>query len=228
MVSEMRPSRSATSARRRLRPGPLWLAALLVLAVAAYDFWPRAAHLREFDATRVAQLETRMWRNYYEKRYVALLSDLYALSRDQYGFSPADSLAIAWYAARAAQTFQPTRSRAEAQQALPLLERYYAVIEERGGETFDVREAARIELDWWQMRRENSVPAEVGSVIARTTAVVFHQDNAETRRAGLLRAEMMSYRDQRAGGRMQESDWEHIESELVRSYKALRAGVAER
>jgi hypothetical protein len=228
MASELRSAASTTRPRRRFRASLLWLVVPLVLVFAAYDFWPRAAHLREFDAARVAHLETRMWRSYYEQRYVALLSDLYALSRDQYGFSPADSLAIAWYAARAAQTFQPTRSRAEAQQALPLLECYYAVIEERGGETFDVREAARIELDWWQMRRENSVPAEVGSVIARATAVVFHQDNAEIQRAGLLRAEMMSYRDQRAGGRMQESDWEHIESELVRSYKALRAGVAER
>ena len=35
-----------------------------------------------------------MWRSYYEQRYAALLVDLYALNRDEYGFSPADSLAI--------------------------------------------------------------------------------------------------------------------------------------
>ena len=67
-----------------------------------------------------------MWRSYYEQRYAALLVDLYALNRDEYDFSPADSLAIAWYAARAAQTFQPTRSRAEAQKALPMLTQCYA------------------------------------------------------------------------------------------------------
>jgi hypothetical protein len=31
---------------------------------------------------------------------------------------------------------------------------------------------------------------------------------------------MMSYRDQRRDGRMQESDWAHVESELARSYEA--------
>jgi hypothetical protein len=112
----------------------LWFAALLALGFSAYVFWPRVAHLHAFDPTRVAQLETRMWRSYYEQRYAALLVDPYALNREEYAFSPADSLAIAWHAARAAQTFQPTRSRAEAHKALPMLERYYAVLCERGGE----------------------------------------------------------------------------------------------
>jgi hypothetical protein len=213
--------------RIRLR-GVFGLVALLVIVSAAYVFWPRTANLREFDAERVAQLETRMWRSYYEQRYVLLLLDLYALSRDEYGFSPRDSLAIAWYAARAARTFQPTRSRAEAQQALPLLERYFAVIRAHGGETFDVREAARLELDWWQLRRENSMPAEYGQVIARVTAVLFGANNPDVERAGRLRAEMMTYRDERREGRMQQADWAHIERELANSYRALHAGIVRR
>jgi hypothetical protein len=36
---------------------------------------------------------------------------------------------------------------------------------------------------------------------------------------------MMSYRDERRDGRMQASDWAHVERELVRSYEALRAGI---
>jgi hypothetical protein len=96
----------------RRRSAFVGLVALLLLGLAAYAVWPRTAHLRDFDADSVARLETRMWRSYYEKRYVALLVDLYRLSRDEYGFSPADSLAISWYAARAAKTFQPTASRA--------------------------------------------------------------------------------------------------------------------
>ncbi|HTT11362.1 MAG TPA: hypothetical protein VMG60_10770 [Burkholderiaceae bacterium] len=219
------PSSGAHPAARR---GRLYagVAVLLLALAAAYFLWPRTAHLREFDPDRVAQLETRMWRSYYEKRYAALLVDLYALSRDEYGFSPADSLGIAWYAARAAQTFQPTRSRAEAQGARPLLEHYFRLIEARGGETFDVHEAARLELDWWQLRRENALPAEHGAAIARVSALLFGADNAEIDRAGRLRAEMMRYRDERGDGRMQEGDWAHIERELARSYQALHDGIA--
>jgi len=222
------PDPPAKDAKSGWRPGFVWLSALLVLGFGAYAIWPRAAHLRDFDSDRVAQLETRMWRSYYEQRYAALLVDLYTLSREQYGFSPADSLAIGWYAARAARTFQPSRSREQAQAALPLLERYFAVIRAHGGETFDASEAARIELDWWQLRRENSVPADYGRVIARVTTVVFRADNADVVLAGRVRAEMMTYRDERREGRMQEADWAYIERELTRSYHALRTGIATR
>lgn len=224
MTSEQ--SAAANAAFSRVRSFTVGVVALLVLSLVAYAFWPRAANLRNFDAVRVAQLETQMWRSYYEKRYVALLVDLYRLSRDQYGFSPADSLAIGWYAARAAQTFQPTTSRAEAQKALPLLERYFEVIREHGGETFDTHEAARVELDWWQLRRENSMPADYGRVIAQVTTLLFHADNADVARAGQLRAEMMTYRDERRDGGMKEADWNHIERELERSYRALHDGIA--
>ena len=167
-----------------------------------------------------------MWRSYYEHHFVTLVKDLYVLSRDEYGFSPADSIAIAWYAGRAARVFQPTRTREEAQKALPLLEKYFAALRGHSGETFDVKQAARIELDWWQLRREKSLPAEYGEVIAKTTTVVFQADNADVHRAGLLRAEMMTYRDERRDGRMQDADWMFIEQNLARSYKALLAGIA--
>src|SRR5262249_21306582 len=109
---------------------------------------------------------------------------------------------------------------------LPLLEHYYAVLRERGGESFDVREAARIELDWWQLRREQSTPAQYGAVIARASQVVFNTDNAELRQAGLMRAEMMAFRDEHRHGTLQAADWAHIETALVRSYTALHAGIA--
>jgi hypothetical protein len=203
----------------------LCLTGAAALAAGAYVFWPRTAQLRAFDPNRVAQLETAMWRAYYEHRYAALLGNLYLVNRDDYGFSPADSLALAWYAALAAKTFQPTRSRAEAQTALPTLERYFAVMRAHGGEAFDPKEAARLELDWWQLRREDAPPFVYGLAIARTTSAIYGVDNEELRRAGMLRARMMSYRDERGNGRMQESDWLLIENGLVLSYEALRAGI---
>jgi len=62
-----------------------------------------------------------MWRDYYEKRYVALFGHLYELSRTQFCFSPLDSFRIALSAAQAAKAFQPTRSREAVAAALPPL-----------------------------------------------------------------------------------------------------------
>ena len=111
--------------RRTVRPA-LALAAVLLGGLVAYAAWPRHADLCAFEPAEIARLETAMWRDYYEKRYGALFYHLYALSRTQFGFSPLDSLRVAWAAAQAARAFQPTRSREAANAALPTLVTYSA------------------------------------------------------------------------------------------------------
>jgi hypothetical protein len=166
-----------------------------------------------------------MWRDYYEHRYVRLFHRLYSLSRHQYGFSPWDSLRVAWYSAGAARTFQPTRSRSEAQRALTQLQKYYGIVRAHSREQFDVFEAARLELEWWQLRRENATPVQYGDIVAQTSAAVFGMNNMEIRQAGRTRAEMMRYRDERHGGHMRDADWKHIEQGLARSYHLLKTGI---
>jgi hypothetical protein len=195
------------------------------LLAGMYVFWPRQAHLRAFDPGRVAGSETAMWRDYYERNYVSLFRRLYALNRNEYGFSPWDSLRLAWDAAAAAKVFQPTRSRAEAQVALPHLERYFARMARRSIEQFDAGKAARLELDWWQLRRENATPERFGEGIARVAAELFGVTNAQITASGQLRAEMMTFRDARRVHGLQDADWRHIQEGLNRSYVLLKAGL---
>ena len=135
--------------------------ALLFGAIAAYASWPRQADLRGFEPAEIARLETAMWRDYYDRRYPALFYHLYELSRTQFGFSPLDSFRIAWAAARAAKAFQPTRSREAADAALPPLVTYYRLLASATPGGFDVAEAAWLELDWWQARREAAGPQAI-------------------------------------------------------------------
>lgn len=128
--------------------------AISLALVAAYAVVPRQADLRAFDPAEMARLETAMWRDYYDKRYAALFYHLYQSTRTQFGFSPLKSLHIAFSAAEAARTFQPMRSRREADAALPALVAYYRDFAPAAPVAFDVEEAARLELDWWQARRE--------------------------------------------------------------------------
>jgi len=106
------------------------IAAIIALAV-AYAAIPRRADLTTFDPEAMARLETSMWRHYYEKRYVALFLDLYEVARREQGFSPLDSVKIAVAAARAAKAFQPSRSRSEAEAAIPYLVRYFRLLARR-------------------------------------------------------------------------------------------------
>ncbi|MHB8273082.1 hypothetical protein, partial [Bradyrhizobium sp.] len=132
----------------------LLIVLLAIGAAGIYLCWPRKADLRAFDPAEMAWLETAMWRDYYEKHYPRLFYHLYELSRTQFGFAPLDSFRIALSAAQAAKTFQPTRSRTEADAALPQLVTYYRLLQPAAPAAFDVSEAARLELDWLQARRE--------------------------------------------------------------------------
>ena len=205
----------------------LTLAFALALVLGAYASWPRHADLRGFEPAETARLETAMWRDYYEKRYAALLGHLYELSRTQFGFSPLDSFRVAWAAVQAAKAFQPTRSREAADAALPPLVAYYRLLASATPGGFDIAEAAWLELDWWQARREAVGPGQYGVTIARVAAVTYGKpaDDPSLLISGIGRAEAMAYRDER-GQAMTDADWSEVECRLRRAYWSLKAAVA--
>jgi len=148
----------------------LMLAAAMAVT-GAYACWPRTADLRGFDPAALARLETAMWRDYYDKHYPTLFYHFYQVSRTQFGFSPLKSLHISIAAAAAAKTFQPTRTRQEADAALPYLVTYYWDLASAAPADVNVEEAARLELDWWQARREKAGPRDYGVTVARVAAL---------------------------------------------------------
>jgi hypothetical protein len=201
--------------------------AVLIPAVAAYTCWPRKAELRAFEPAEMARLETAMWRDYYEKRYPALFYHLYESSRAGFGFSPLASARIAMSAALAAKTFQPTRSRAEAEAAIPYLVTYYGLLREAAPVAFDVRYVASLELDWWQARREAIGPRDYGIIVAEVAALTYgkSKDDPALLTFGIGRSEAMAYRDAR-GQAITEHDWMNIETQLLGAYRQLKVGVA--
>ncbi|MDZ4289872.1 MAG: hypothetical protein U0984_18045 [Prosthecobacter sp.] len=201
-----------------------WFATALLI-FAAWFFIPRQASMTQFDPERMGQLESDMWRHYYEKNYPLLGSDLFLASYGQSGFSPWDSTRMAWYAANAARAAQPTQPRAQAfTHALPLLIKYYQVIQKATRSSWQPEEIAPLELEWWVQRREDKSWQQYGEAITQLTAMNYQVPAARVRPACLLRAELMDYRDQRRG-RMQEADWQHITSELSKSYQMLKTSV---
>jgi hypothetical protein len=214
---------SAAPARRPSRYRWLTAAVALLLLAAGYGFLPRHAHLARFDPHTMARLETAMWRHYYEKKYPALFRDVYDVARHQ-GFSPWDSTRIAFKAATAARAFQPTTSRADAQAALAQLIDYFRILAGAAPVAVDVEEIARTELDWWQARREKIPPERYGLTVARVSSLLYGVDNEDIRRAGVLRAQAMAYRDAHASG-MTEADWDTIAAQLDAAYGLLKSAI---
>lgn len=168
-----------------------------------------------------------MWRHYYDKRFSALMLDLYRLARDQEGFSPLDSARIALAAASAAHGFQPTTSRREAQTVEPPLITYFALLAQGAPAPVDTVAAARAELDWWQARREPVGPETYGLTIARVATLLYGVENEDVRAFGVMRAQAMDFRDGR-GQSITEADWTAIEQQLLSAYQHLKRAVSQR
>lgn len=200
---------------------------VLVLGALLYVVIPRNSDLRAFDPQRMAERETAMWRDYYDRRYVRLFWELYRSARSEFRFSPLDSFRIALAAAHAARLFQPTTSREEAGVALPPLEVYYGLLRKGAPVAFDADKAAQLELDWWQARREKVPPADFGKTIAAAAAMIYGVDNPSIEASGALRAEAMAYRDAR-NDRMTDADWRSVAGQLAEAYGKLKDGIAKR
>ena len=130
--------KSATSRKRR------FAIIVLVIALAAvawiiFDLYaPRTAHLREFNPDEVAQLETAMWRSYYDKQRVRLFNQLSELLRTQYNMPLIRSNRVAYYAANAAFVFKNGKQRSGYEKALPDLLKFYQSIRKMSDLPFDV------------------------------------------------------------------------------------------
>jgi hypothetical protein len=77
--------------RRAIRVSLLLLAAVVLLIGAESlreRITRRPSDLRAFDAAAVGQLDTDMWRSYYERRPVRLFEQMITLLRTQYGMQP--------------------------------------------------------------------------------------------------------------------------------------------
>jgi hypothetical protein len=195
----------------------------IVAAVCLYALWPRAADLTSFNPHTMALIETSMWRHYYEKRYIRLFYELYKASR-HVNFAPAASLAIAVKAAKAARAFQTSKSRIEARKALPALVQYFSAISAGAPCTYSALQAADLELAWWQARREFAAAESYGVTIGRVASLVYGSSHADMAKAGILRAQAMTYRDA-LGFTMTSSDWSVIEEKLDLSYSVLKAAI---
>lgn len=211
--------------RAWLRPVGLVIAGSIAIWALIAVTVPRIQpDLRRFDPAAIGSAEAELWRAYYEHRSITLATRLVLFNRMQYGFSLADSLRSGLAAMQAARRFQPSQSRAEAMAALPALVDHFAVIRHATHARFDPAEAARLELEWWQARRENVGVDGYAPLIAAATAHVYEVDPAALATYARLRAEAMDLRDAR-GDQITESDWRMVADRLTQAYRALHAAI---
>jgi hypothetical protein len=183
---------------------------------------PGPRTIRQFDPSRMADLELRMWQAYYNKEKVRLFALLVTALREQYHYSWIMAARQGFHLARAAAAFGDAKDHYE--DVLPDLEAAYGAAKDWLHAGFDPHAVARAELAWWVARRlpgQNS-PLQVGSLMADEYSLLYQASRERVARAALLRAEAAALRD----ADPQHPDWETIGDLLRRSYRELLAGLS--
>lgn len=203
-----------------------WLLVLagLLIWIATDLYIPREHSIRQFDPTRVASIETAMWRSYYNQSPFKLYRQLAGGLRNQFNAPYWRSYGLAFQASRAAFLFKEGASRTDYEKAIPLLEDYYSDIQQLSKEKFDIKKVARLELEWWIIHRERDKYSydDLAKALAQTAGALYGVSPDKFADYGNLRAQAMRQCDEaQKHGMIKEADWQRIEQQLHWAWQGL-------
>ena len=207
---------SASRRNRRYAVALLAVGGLIALLVGAQHLLARP-DMAAFEPAAMGRIEARMWRRYYEGRWLQLGCGALDAACGQYGFSWWDGTRLALDAVRAAAAF---RVRQDDPICLPALTHYYGIVHQAAPVRFSPVDAARLELRWWSERREDVQPSDYAVTVARLTAMLYGLPTEAALPSAQGRVDAMVYRDAR-GSRMTDADWQEVERLLVAAYADL-------
>jgi hypothetical protein len=188
--------------------------------------------MRSFDPRRVGRLECDTWVTYYRRDWLRFLRAAVAVTRHAFALSWPATLRGAWLVLRANQLWAPYPDN-DPDGARRCMRRFYALVARRHGETFDVTEAARLELEWWRIHRDlqrDDLGGDEGALVDALAALYAHVYRVpveDVRLAARERALAMRHSDRWVAEGCDPASplVDEERAALVRSYAALLAAV---
>lgn len=182
------------------------------------------ATLYDFNPRNTGLYEARLWKAYYDRDWPLALLLVYRMLRSQFNLSPPRAAMATYYTIRAAIAWAPRDNSPE--EARALLRRFYAVLRNATGATFDPNAAGDAELEYWAVHRrfdgEKGRP-ELIDALTHIAVIVYNLSAAEARPAGVARAHAADLVDDITAGRQAATAeaWAAIAFELRRAYSLL-------
>ena len=187
---------------------------------------------RSFDPRRVGSLECDAWVAYYRHEWARFLRAAILLTRHTFALPSPKTAWGAWLVLRANQLWAPFPDN-DPDGARRAMRRFYALVANHHGETFDPARAAELEVEWWRVHREHqhegSAPDRQALVdaLAALYGYVYSVREDDVRLAAEQRALAMDHSDRWvAEGRGPGSPLiDQERAALVRSYAGLLAAI---
>ena len=185
--------------------------------------------MRSFDPERLGGDEAAAWVAYYRRQWLTFLRAAIGMVREGFGMPWPRTIHGAWLVLRANQLWAPVPDN-DPDGARRCMRRFYRLVADSHGATFDVDEAARLEVEWWRahryLQREDPSAAldELVDALAALYAHVYGVPQSQVRAAAIGRAEAMRISDQWVADGCDPASPALAEerAELIRGYTALR------
>lgn len=233
MATAAQPGRARDASRGRW---PLRLAMLGSLAVLAWLLFSpppppvEGSRLRAFSPAVVAALEQEAWEAYYARQWPRLFWLLLQIMRTQFGLSWAQALYAAYLNTQAQLVF--ARQGDAGGEAAAYMRRFYALVREPVGATYDVDRVTAAELRWWVVhrhRRDYPDYSEVTRAMAELYAELYSVPvgHVEAAARGRIRALETSDRWLDEGQPAGSPLLRQIREELHAGYADLKAALTQ-
>src|SRR5262245_56424966 len=113
----------------------------------------RTSPMRTFDPVKLGNYEADVWIAYYQRRWRRFLASAIGLVRSGFSLSWPRTLRGALLGLRANHLWSPYPDN-DPDGARRCMRAFYALVATQHGESFDLDEAARLEINWWRVHRE--------------------------------------------------------------------------
>jgi hypothetical protein len=188
--------------------------------------------MRDFDPRLVGALECRTWVTYYRREWFAFLVAAIRLVRHTFSLNWPATLYGAWLVLRANMLWAPYPDN-DPDACRRCMRRFYALVQRRHHERFDLDRAAWLEVEWWRVHRIHQREESDGSADPLTSALAdlyahtYGVEKETVMLAARERAEAMDVSDRwvEEGCDLESPLVARERAALVRSYAALLAAV---
>lgn len=186
--------------------------------------------LTKFNYEKMARLDSDMWRAYYNHQFFKLFLLLVQLMKTQFRFNWLITLRLAYYSGVAAAYYRIKKHKGVKNDlVLKKLVQFYELISKNATESFDYEEAAKFELAWWDIhRRSYKNNTELEQSLADGMAAIYNIPASKLKEYAHYRAEAMILPRHEGDSQPTPTDWDEVNSMLVKAWGSLHAAVQEK
>lgn len=187
----------------------------------------KKTNLTQFDYQKMAQLDSDMWRAYYNHQFFKLFLLLVQLMKTQFRFNWFTTLRLAYYSGWAAADYRIKKHKGvKNERVLKNLTKFYELISKNATDSFDYTKAAELELAWWDIhRRSYKNNKELEQSLADGMAAIYNVPASKLGKYAHYRAEAMILPRHEGDRQPIPTDWQEITQMLVAGWGSLHTAV---